>query len=464
MLTPEKHLENLQKNEKKKSRASFYQSVWRWHFYAGLFASPFLIILAFSGAVYLFKPQIEASLYQDQYFSEDIEGRRLSLQTQVETAREQFPEGIVTYVRTFDDATRTTEIGVLQQGTMLSAYISPYTGEFQGSIKNQEKFTEIFKKLHSELIIGGTFANRLVELAACWTVILLITGLYLWFPRSRASIWGTILPRLHKKGRIFWRDMHAVPAFWLSIGILLLILTGLPWSGVTGENIKWLSDATNTGFPKYAHSFGEKPQSAVTSGEAAEDIPWAVENMPVPSSSAPAYVALDINDIDHIAATKGIAKPYTISYPQGDTGVYTIATSHSKPGDNATLHIDQYSGAVLSDVRFADFGLLGKAITLGIALHEGRLFGLANQLLGLLVCIGIIGIVISSFLMWKKRKTKGALTAPPKPHNHRTSLVLFFTMLGLGVLMPLVGISIIIVFLVDTLLIKKIPRLKKYLH
>lgn len=54
-------------------------------------------------------------------------------------------------------------------------------------------------------------------------------------------------------------------------------------------------------------------------------------------------------------------------------GVYTISTSHSKPFDNATLHVDQYSGAVLTDVRYDDYGLMGKAITLGIALHEGKL-------------------------------------------------------------------------------------------
>ena len=34
-------------------------AVWRWHFYAGLFVVPFIVILAVSGAVYLFKPQIE---------------------------------------------------------------------------------------------------------------------------------------------------------------------------------------------------------------------------------------------------------------------------------------------------------------------------------------------------------------------------------------------------------------------
>ncbi|MFN7496657.1 MAG: PepSY domain-containing protein, partial [Hyphomonadaceae bacterium] len=36
--------------------------LWRWHFYAGLFCIPFIILLSITGSLYLFKPQIEAAL------------------------------------------------------------------------------------------------------------------------------------------------------------------------------------------------------------------------------------------------------------------------------------------------------------------------------------------------------------------------------------------------------------------
>ena len=39
-----------------------YRIIWRWHFYAGLFCLPFIVVLSLSGAVYLFKPQIDAFL------------------------------------------------------------------------------------------------------------------------------------------------------------------------------------------------------------------------------------------------------------------------------------------------------------------------------------------------------------------------------------------------------------------
>ncbi len=45
----------MQSNEK--NGRDFYALAWRWHFYAGLFVAPFMILLALTGIVYLFKPQ-----------------------------------------------------------------------------------------------------------------------------------------------------------------------------------------------------------------------------------------------------------------------------------------------------------------------------------------------------------------------------------------------------------------------
>ena len=41
------------------------RTVWRWHFYAGLFCAPFVAVLAASGAVYLFKAELEQWIDRD---------------------------------------------------------------------------------------------------------------------------------------------------------------------------------------------------------------------------------------------------------------------------------------------------------------------------------------------------------------------------------------------------------------
>jgi uncharacterized iron-regulated membrane protein len=456
-------VEKTLQNPKKRTRTSLYQTVWRWHFYAGLIFAPFLMILAFSGSIYLFKPQIESMLYQDLYYVQAEDSSPLSPSAQVSKVTETYPDGTLTSILYYDDPARTSEIGLMENGQMVSVFVNPYNGEITGSLNHDEKFTEIVKKLHSELMIGGTVANRIVELAACWTVILLITGLYIWWPRNKASIWGTILPRFNSEGRTFWRDMHAVPAFWLSVFILIFIATGLPWSGVMGEQINRLATSTNTGYPPFAQSFEEKPESIVKTKDVAENGPWATENLSVPVSSPNGYVPISLEDVTYIAKKEEIKKPYTISMPEGEKGVYTIATSDTKPGDNATLHVDQYTGSVLSDVRFDDYGMMAKAITLGIAFHEGRLFGFANQMLGLIVCLGLIGLVISSFMMWRKRKPDGKIGSPAKSKDKKITRTVFFIMVAMGVIMPLVGISIIVVFLFDRFVLSKIKPLKAWL-
>lgn len=33
---------------------SLYRTIWRWHFYAGLFVVPLVIVLSITGIIYLF--------------------------------------------------------------------------------------------------------------------------------------------------------------------------------------------------------------------------------------------------------------------------------------------------------------------------------------------------------------------------------------------------------------------------
>ena len=54
------------------TKAAIYRTIWRWHFYAGLFVVPMVLILSLTGAAYLFKPQIERweeRAWQGQPFS-----------------------------------------------------------------------------------------------------------------------------------------------------------------------------------------------------------------------------------------------------------------------------------------------------------------------------------------------------------------------------------------------------------
>ena len=57
--------------------SSGYRTLWRWHFYAGLFVMPFLVILAITGTIYCFQPQIEPLLYRHRLIVEPQAQARL---------------------------------------------------------------------------------------------------------------------------------------------------------------------------------------------------------------------------------------------------------------------------------------------------------------------------------------------------------------------------------------------------
>ena len=77
------------------------------------------------------------------------------------------------------------------------------------------------------------------------------------------------------------------------------------------------------------------------------------------------------------------------------------------------LELDARSGDVLRDKGFGGKSrTIDRVIGVGIAAHEGQLFGIANQLLGLFTALGLIALCISAVVMWWRRRPDGALGVP----------------------------------------------------
>jgi uncharacterized iron-regulated membrane protein len=101
-------------------------------------------------------------------------------------------------------------------------------------------------------------------------------------------------------------------------------------------------------------------------------------------------------------------------------------------------------------------------VTQGIALHEGRRFGLPNQLVNLAVCGGVLLLAVSGPMMWWRRRPRGALaTAPRRPRDVRALRGAWVVMLALGAVFPLGGVTMLAVVALDRLIVRRIPRLAK---
>lgn len=77
--------------------SALYRAVWRWHFYAGLIVLPFMILIAITGGLYLFKDEINNAFYGDLRIVEPQESAPLPASTLVASALAYSPGKVKTY-------------------------------------------------------------------------------------------------------------------------------------------------------------------------------------------------------------------------------------------------------------------------------------------------------------------------------------------------------------------------------
>jgi len=164
-----------------------------------------------------------------------------------------------------------------------------------------------------------------------------------------------------------------------------------------------------------------------------------------------------------LAKEKNVRDGFTVTLPQDAEGAYTLSAPTDDPLRQATLHVDQYIGQVLADVRWQDYSLIPKATEMGIALHEGKYFGLANQLLMLFAALVVILLAASGTVVWWRRRPAKTLGAPAMPANFPLWKGAVAIILVMGLAFPFVGLSLVIVLLLDSLVLSRIPILKTVL-
>ncbi len=445
--------------------AALYRTVWRWHFWAGLIVAPFLLILSATGAVYLFNDEIDDALYPQLRLVEPSPAR-VPVSAMIRAALAAHP-GAVSRVDLPAAPGRSAVVFVTPRtGAPQRVHVDPGSGRVLGSLVYADTLVGWADAMHGSLTIG-TPGDRIVELAACWALVLIVTGAFLWWPRGGWRAAGTLWPRLSGGGRRFWREVHGPAGLWTGALIAFLIVTGLPWAGVEGPLLQQASAAAGVGYP--ASFRNHNAPGSMPMKQALGTAPWTLENAPMPQSQhqgmhtghaghetpAPTDDAAAIAGVDRatgVLTARGLAGGYRLFLPDGPGGVYTAFTYPDRPEGQRTLYIDRYSfRAIGPEVRFADYGWVGRATELGVAIHMGNYFGRANQLLMLLPCVGIWVLTISGVAMWwKRRPAGGGVGAPRRLEGARVGWAAGVIAV-MAVAMPLFGASVVVLGVVDWL-------------
>ncbi|MBB3458519.1 putative iron-regulated membrane protein [Rhizobium sp. BK313] len=438
---------------------SLYRAIWRWHFFAGLLVIPFMLNLAITGSLYLFKDQIADTFYAQRNIVADT-GSMLTPQQIVDAAAAAIPGSKPTSYREAPSGNRSAVVTVSTDGQSTIVYVNPHNGAVLGSVGSKQEFSWVVKRIHS-LEYFGEWTNRIVEIIGGFALMLVVTGIYLWWPRQQTG--GVISVRGTPSRRVFWRDLHAVTGAIAGIAIFFLAFSGMPWSGYWGANVNaWLT-AHDLGTP--ATLWDNVPKSTKVTQNIVSRAGWVVENAPVPLSdiaAARSAKPIGVNKAVDVMHGLGMVPGSDLAIPSDETGVYTASHYFGDLGDERTIHIDQYSGKPLVDLSFDQYPALGQAIEWGINVHQGQEWGLFNQLLMLATCLAVVLSCVTAVIMWWKRRPAGRLGVPPMPQQKSVYIGLWLIVIVFGAAFPLTGLAVVAMLLFDQIVVRFVPPLRHF--
>jgi uncharacterized iron-regulated membrane protein len=449
---------------------ALYRTIWRWHFYAGLLVIPFILILSVTGAAYLFKPQVER--WEERAWRGLPTAQAVSPDAQRDAALAAFPGAMFHSYRLPQEAGDAALIHLgLPDRSMRDVFVSP-AGKVVGALDPDRRIMQVVHDIHGELLLGER-GSWLVELAASWAIVMILTGLYLWWPRGR-GLAGVVWPRLGS-GKVFWRDLHAVTGFWVAGLALVLLVTGLPWAGVWGsafksvrEEMGWMKGQQDWTLGGKAPAVGDSDPHAMHREH--DHAAMMAAGMPMADHSGHGMSPVLLSEIVARAQARTLAFPVIVTPPGApgrfgakDSPAWTVRSDTQNRPLRASLTFDAMTGAETSRETFADKHAIDRVVGYGIAWHEGQLLGWVNQLVGVLTALMLVTLAVSGFVMWRRRKPEDRLGAPPLPAVPARIGGVVAIVLALAALLPLLALSLIVLWALERLVLARIPAVSRWL-
>lgn len=454
--------------------ARLYSALWRWHFYAGLYVFLFLVMLATTGIVMLASGPLENLQYRDLYFVTPGEEVLLPSE-QLAAVNDSYPHAEAVSFVPPRATNRSSQFAVLPHGSGVggheahwelpttSVFVDPFTGEILGDMDPNGTLYNVTLKIHGTFLMGD-LGDYLIEIAAGFGVLLVTSGLYMWWHRDRKRP-----ARGPSRGRRFWRNLHMQIGSWTSAALLFFLLSGLTWTLVWGERFTQIWSALP----------GEQfqgPLSAETHARlnmtAHHEVPWGVEQTRMPMSGSTAGSpgvgaagGIDLDSVVSYAYDEGFTG-FRVAIPSTATQVWTVAAvtqsgDISDPRRDRVVHIDRETGNILANIRFQDYSFLGKVMAVSIPLHQGDT-GVLNLVINGLFCGLFILLAWSGVCMWQQRRRAGRvfLQPPPMPAEKRIWHATLAGMLVVSFLFPLVAVTLLGLFMLDYVVLSRFSAVR----
>ncbi|MBI1348685.1 PepSY domain-containing protein [bacterium] len=408
-----------------------YAVVWRWHFYAGLLCAPILWLVLGTGAIYVFRTEISAWRDKSLQVVEPT-GRRLSYDELREHAAAAVApheiEGVMVHPEDNRSVKFVAHLPAEGEGDHAerhqAVFVNPYTGDILGTRIEEDEFFAIVLKLHRSLMLG--VPGRIVtELVTCWGLLLLGTGVYLWWPRGKKNV-GVWLPRVRGKLYAVLRDWHAVGGVYLLPLAALVMGTGLCFTQVWGTGFNTTIKQVGHWAPQWFSPYKVEPPQA--------DAPHA------------SLDALITTLLEHSRPYDSVA--LNLEAKPGTSYKAWLLQDENK-NSYRMVAVDPYTAETIAVVDGSELPFMYRVRLWAVSIHMGQIFGWPTKILAFVTAVGLLVLSVTGVWMWWQRRPVGRTGFPRRPGRGGLPLWGWGVIAVSGMLMPVAGISMVLVAICD---------------
>lgn len=194
-----------------------------------------ITLICFSGAMLVFEKEITEAMNTGLYKVDSSAGKPLPVDVVAARVAVTLPEDVsVTGVTVVPDPSEAYRVG-LSKPRRAVVYVNQYTGEVLGRQERPAFFATMFS-LHRWLLDSGRPDGRpawgkiAVGVSTIMFVIALITGIIIWWPKSRKALRNSLKLTVGKGRFRFWHSLHVAGGVYAMVLLLAMALTGLTWS------------------------------------------------------------------------------------------------------------------------------------------------------------------------------------------------------------------------------------------
>lgn len=369
------------------------KAILKIHLWLGLSTGLIVFIVAITGCLYAFQEEIQN--ITEEYRFVEKQDKPFLLPSQLEQiARKEFP-GKTLHAIKYNGSEKSAEAIFFhyEPTYYYIVYLNPYSGEILEKANMEEGFFRFILDGHFYLWLPHEVGQIVVASSTLVFLVLLITGLILWYPRNKNATKQRFSFQW-KKGTKWKRknyDLHNITGFYVLLIALVFAITGLVWG------FQWFAYSYYTVIGGEKSLVYEDPISTKNklTLEKPVDKVWALMQKQYPNAKS-IEVHPPENDSTSIAAN---ANPEEGTYWKTDYRYFDQYTLEEKEVNHI---FGKYENAGTSD----------KLMRMNYDLHTGAVFGLAGKIFAFLISLLIATLPISGFYIWwgrNKKKKKEAI-------------------------------------------------------